>query len=52
MYGWLWRKLPGRAAGKAACLVLIVVAVGAALWFGLFPWAQLHVPIDGSTISG
>jgi hypothetical protein len=23
----------------------------AALWFGVFPWLQLHVPVDGSSIS-
>jgi hypothetical protein len=52
MYGWLWRVLPGGTAGKAAGTLLIVVALGAALWFGFFPWLQLHVPVDGSAING
>jgi hypothetical protein len=52
MYGWLWHALPGPAGSKALCTVLIVVAVAAALWFGVFPWLQLHVPVDGSSING
>ncbi len=52
MYGWLWRVLPGGAAGKAAGMIVIVVAVAALLWFGAFPWLQLHVPVDGSSING
>ncbi|HEY4464110.1 MAG TPA: hypothetical protein VGN41_15700 [Streptosporangiaceae bacterium] len=52
MYGWLWHALPGPAASKALGLALIVVAVAAALWFGVFPWLQLNVPVDGSSISG
>ncbi|HLH57561.1 MAG TPA: hypothetical protein VKV33_00275 [Streptosporangiaceae bacterium] len=52
MYGWLWHVLPGGAAGKAAGTILIVVAVAAVLWFGVFPWLQLHVPVDGSSING
>jgi hypothetical protein len=52
MYGWLWRALPGPAAAKTAGTVVIVLAVAAVLWFGLFPWLQLHVPVDGSSING
>jgi hypothetical protein len=52
MYGWLWHALPGPTRSKALCTVLIVVAVAAALWFGVFPWLQLHVPVDGSSING
>jgi hypothetical protein len=52
MYGWIWQRLPGGMAGKAACAILIAVAVAATAWFGLFPWLQLHVPVDGSAING
>ncbi|HWG15674.1 MAG TPA: hypothetical protein VG268_20620 [Streptosporangiaceae bacterium] len=52
MYGWLWHTLPGPTASKVLGTALIVVAVAAALWFGVFPWLQLHVPVDGSSISG
>ncbi len=27
---------------------MIIVAVVAALWFCVFPWAALHLPIDAS----
>jgi hypothetical protein len=52
MYGWLWHVLPGRTPSKATCTALIIVAMAAALWFGLFPWLQLHLPVDGSSING
>ena len=52
MYGWLWRSLPGRPGTRAAWLVLLLLLAAAALWFGLFPWLQLHVPVDGSSING
>jgi hypothetical protein len=32
-------------------LALIIVAVMAALWFYVFPWAALHLPIDTSGFS-
>lgn len=50
MYGWLWGKLPGPTAAKAVWMTLIILAVVAVLWFVVFPWAQLHLPIDGSTV--
>jgi len=52
MYGWLWQRLPGGTGGKSAWVAAIAVAVAAALWFGVFPWLQLHVPVDGSAING
>jgi hypothetical protein len=48
MYAWLWRRLPGRTPARAGVLALIIVAVTAALWFFVFPWAALHLPIDSS----
>ena len=29
-------------------MALIILAVAAALWFYVFPWASLHLPIDSS----
>ena len=33
-------------------LTLLIGAVLAALWFYVFPWAALHLPIDASGFSG
>jgi hypothetical protein len=33
-------------------LAAIIVAVAAALWFYVFPWAVLHLPIDASGFGG
>ena len=46
MYGWMWRRLPGVPPGKAVWTALLVVAVLALLWFVVFPWATVHLPID------
>jgi len=27
-------------------MALIVLAIAAALWFFVFPWASVHLPID------
>jgi hypothetical protein len=47
MYEWIWQRLPGSApGGKAVWMTLLVVAVAALLWFLVFPWATVHLPID------
>jgi hypothetical protein len=52
MYEWIWRRLPGGVGSKAASLTLIVIAVLALLWFVVFPWATLHLPIDQAGLGG
>ncbi len=52
MYTWLWRRLPGSAVTRAALLATIAVAVAAALWFWMFPWAASHLPLDGTAFTG
>jgi hypothetical protein len=46
VYGWLWRRLPGGRSSKLLSLILIIALAVAALWFLVFPWAALHLPID------
>lgn len=46
MYEWIWRRLPGRRPVKAAWAVLLALALLALLWFLVFPWAAVHLPID------
>ena len=45
-------RLPGRSPARAGLLTLIILAVAAALWFYVFPWASLHLPIDSSGFTG
>jgi hypothetical protein len=52
MYGWLWRVLPGGFVSKLVGLVLIVALAVAVLWFLVFPWASLHLPIDRVGVTG
>jgi hypothetical protein len=52
MYGWLWRRLPGGTAARAGTMTVIILALAAALWFGVFPWASIHLPVDTSGIGG
>ena len=48
MYAWLRHRLPGRTPARAEVLILILLAASAALWFFVFPWASIHLPIDTS----
>jgi hypothetical protein len=44
---------PAAADGRTAALrVLLVSVIGTAVWSGAFRWRRLHVPVDGSAISG
>jgi hypothetical protein len=52
LYGWLWHLLPGGTAVKAAAMTAIILAATAALWFFVFPWASIHLPIDSSGFGG
>jgi hypothetical protein len=52
MYGWLWHQLPGGTAVRSVTMAAIALAVAAALWFFVFPWASLHLPIDASSFGG
>jgi hypothetical protein len=47
MNGW-GRATRYRAAGE----ILLTVGLAAALWFYVFPWASLHLPIDSSGFTG
>lgn len=44
MYGRLWRRLPGGPAARLGQLVLLLIVVGALLWYVVYPWVSLHLP--------
>jgi hypothetical protein len=52
VYRWLWRRLPGETGSKLISVILIAALVVAVLWFLLFPWAALHVPVDRIGVAG
>lgn len=52
MYGWFWQHLPGGTATRAALAATLTLAVAAALWFWVFPWAASHLPLDGTAFTG
>jgi hypothetical protein len=48
VYAWIWRHLPFGLAGKIVGSVLLVAAVGALLWFQVFPAVEPLLPfVDG-----
>jgi len=49
VYAWIWRRLPGSAAAKAAQAMLIFLAVVALLFFVVFPWLEPYLPFDRVT---
>ena len=47
MYAWIWRHLPFRRwPYKLATSLVIIVSVGALLWYVVFPWAEPLLPFD------
>lgn len=48
MYGWIWRRLPGGTAARAAQLALLGLAIALLLWFVVYPWASVYLPFDQS----
>ena len=51
MYGWLWRHIPFRQPQlKAVVSVLVVVAVGALLWYQVFPAIEPILPFNDGQI--
>ncbi len=52
MYGWIWRRLPGPTAIRAATALVLVLAVVALLLFVVFPWVEPHLPFNDVTVGG
>ena len=52
MYGWVWRKLPGRWPLKTVESLLIVTAVCALLVVVVFPWVEPQLPFSDNTVDG
>jgi hypothetical protein len=50
VYAWLWRRLPGGTGGKLVSAAVLAAALIALLWFLVFPWASLHLPLDQSSV--
>ncbi|GAA4453118.1 hypothetical protein [Phytohabitans houttuyneae] len=47
MYAWIWRHLPFRQwPAKLATSLVLITAVGALLWYVVFPWAEPLLPFD------
>jgi cytoskeletal protein RodZ len=51
VYAWTWRKLPGNAYAKLSQSLVLLVAVGALLWYVIFPWATPLLPFDDVQVS-
>ena len=50
MYGWIWRHLPGGAGSKVLLsLLLALVAIGF-MFFVVFPWVELLLPVTSVTV--
>ncbi|WP_229076738.1 hypothetical protein [Actinoplanes sp. DH11] len=46
MYAWIWRRLPGAVWSKVTTSLVLVAAIGALLWYVVFPWATPLLPFD------
>ena len=50
MYGWVWRKLPGRWPLKLLESIVLVLAICAVLVVVVFPWVEPKLPFSGNTV--
>jgi hypothetical protein len=51
VYGWIWRHIPVRQAKFKALISLIVIAaIGAVLWYKVFPAVEPILPFDDGQI--
>jgi hypothetical protein len=48
MYGWIWQRLPGGTGARLAVMVLLAAATGLLMWYVVYPWASIHLPLDQS----
>ena len=46
MYGWFWRRLSGSPGARLAATAMIVTLIGVLLWYVVYPWLSLHLPLD------
>lgn len=51
MYGWIWRRLPFGLPGKIVGSVLLLAAVGALLWYQVFPAVEPLLPFDDAQVT-
>jgi hypothetical protein len=51
VYGWIWRHIPVRQAKfKALISLVLVAALGALLWYKVFPAVEPILPFDDGQI--
>jgi hypothetical protein len=50
VYGWIWRRLPGGPAARAALALALLLALSALLLFVVFPWIEPHLPLEAVTL--
>lgn len=51
MYAWIWRHLPFGLPGKIIGSVLLATALGALLWFQVFPIIEQYLPVNDGQIT-
>lgn len=52
MYAWIWRHLPGNLAVRVLISAALAFTVLAVLWMWVFPWADVHLPLDPAGFAG
>jgi len=52
VYGWLWRKLPGRWPLKMLESVTLVLVLSVVLVVLVFPWIEPKLPFSDNTVDG
>ena len=50
LYGWLWRRLPGRWPLKVGVLAVGAAALCVVLFLVVFPWVEPRLPFNHVTV--
>jgi hypothetical protein len=51
MYGWIWRRLPGRPVPRALLAAALIVVAVVLLFAVVFPWVAPRLPFADVTVS-
>jgi hypothetical protein len=52
VYAWIWNRLPGSTAARAALSLLLALGVVVLLFLVAFPWAEESLPFLQVTVGG
>ena len=50
IYSWVWRHLPGGTGDKALFSLMLALVAISLLFYVIFPWVELRLPVTSVTV--